>query len=147
VRDLTTNLTTAAPFDPPVAVEGISLTSNDVAKPGTFVPVIYWSFNTSLATGQVETYTVKLMSMVHSEGVPNGQSPFMSNKSNVDMATVHVKSMLENPEVFPAATGGHSFKSFMSKVRHVIAKVTKGAGSVTKILAMADSMAEKLIPK
>jgi hypothetical protein len=136
--------TPAVPFDPPVSLDGVSLAIHDVMTPGSYVPCIFWSFNTNLTTDIAETYTIKLMSMVHSEGTPKGSSPFMSDKSNVDLATTHVKSILENPEVFPPATGGSSFKSFMSKVRHIIAKVTKGAGHVTKVLAMADSMAEKL---
>ena len=128
--------------------ENIDLSTNDVITPGSFVPCIYWSFNINQNNDNVnvnDVYTLKLMSMVHSEGTPTGESPFMTNKSCVDPAASHAKTMLENLEVWPAATKGHSFKSFLKKTRHVIAKVTKGVGTFTKLLGLADQFAETMM--
>lgn len=126
----------------------IDLATNDLITPGSFVPCIYWQFNSNTsrqAVNNAETYTIKMMSMVHSEGTPTGESPFMANKTAVDPGAQHAKQMLENVEVWPAATKGHSFKSFMKKARHVIAKVSHGVGKFTKLLALSDKFAETLM--
>lgn len=115
------------------------LAVHDLANPGTFVPCIYWAFNPTPENTESSVYTIKLMSMVHSEGTPTGQCPFMSSKINVDPSAHTVKTMLENKEVFPVATSGHSFRSFMSKANRVFAKVLRGASHISNMLALTDS--------
>jgi hypothetical protein len=115
------------------------LAINDVITPGTFVPFIYWQFNTTDNSASVNNvYTVKLMSMVHSEGTPTGQSPFMSVRLAYDPATEHTKTMLENLETFPAATIGHTFKSFLAKAKSVSAKISGAVSRIHKIMTLAD---------
>jgi hypothetical protein len=119
----------------------VDLGIHDVITPGSFVPCIFWQFNTTDESTQASAiYTLKVMSMVHSEGTPTGESPFMSNKSNYDPSVEHVKMMLENPEVFPAATKGHSFKSFMSKAKRVVGRVSKFASKSVKLMNLVDKM-------
>jgi hypothetical protein len=118
---------------------GADLGIHDILTPGSYVPCIFWQFNTTDNESSTRgVYTVKLMSLVHSEGTPTGSSPFMSNKSNYDPAVEQVKMMLENPEIFPPAVKGHSFKSFMKKTRHVVAKIARFAGKTQRIMALAD---------
>jgi hypothetical protein len=78
------------------------------------------------------------MSVVHSEGTPSGSSPFQSVKSRVDITAESAKLMLEDIDKFPVAATGHSFKSFLSKARHVAAKVQKGIGKAAKIAALVE---------
>jgi hypothetical protein len=119
----------------------VDLSIHDNITPGSYVPCIFWQFNTTDTESNNGVYTVKVMSMVHGEGTPSGESPFMACKSSVDPAAEHAKSMLENIEVFPVAASGHSFKSFLTKTKHVISKVAKTAGHITKILSLADKFA------
>lgn len=120
------------------------LAVHDVITPGSYVPCIYWSYNTNTTSGLTEQYTIKVMSMCHSEGTPNGTSPFMSTKSSADPAMAIVKNMVENVDVFPVSSGGNSFKSFMSKTRHIMAKVAKVSGHITRLMAFADQFAATL---
>lgn len=118
-----------------------SLATNDMTTPGSYVPCVYWAFNvTDESTQANAVYTLKLMSMVHAEGTPTGESPFMSNKSDYDNAVEHIKMMLENPEMFPPATKGNSFKSFMKKTRSVLGKIRKGASKTVQILSLLDKV-------
>jgi hypothetical protein len=132
-------------FDPaatlPTAVSGDDFSAHDVITSGSYVPCIFWNFNTT-SDGNVEQYTIKVMSMVHSEGVPTGTSPFMSTKSNKDPAMNYVKDMVENVDAFPVASVGHSFKSFFAKTRHIISKIGKTAGHISRIIQFADKFAE-----
>lgn len=122
---------------------GADLGISDMTTPGSFVPCVYWSFNIKSQESEVEgVYTLKVMSMVHSEGTPTGESPFMSNKSNYDSSVQYIKQMLENPEMFPAAAAGHSFKSFMKKTRHIVSKLKKGAATAVKVLTLIDKVAK-----
>jgi hypothetical protein len=121
------------------------LAIQDVITPGCYVPCIFWSFNTNATSGITEQYTIKVMSMVHSEGTPTGSSPFMSTKSMADPAMDYVKTMVENVEVFPVATSGHSFKSFFTKTRHILAKVAHVTGHFTRLIAFADKFAETFV--
>jgi hypothetical protein len=114
------------------------LSIHDVITAGSYVPCIFWQFNITDQESNNGIYTVKVMSMVHGEGSPTGSSPFMSNKVAPDPSTEHAKMMLENVEVFPVATKGHSFRSFMSKAKRVVASVVKGAGHITKMLSLVD---------
>jgi hypothetical protein len=122
----------------------VDFSINDVITPGSFVPCIYWQFNTTDTGGAAVNgvYTLKVMAMVHGEGTPTGESPFMSCKSSTDPSAAYAKAMIENLEVFPPAVSGHSFKSFMTKMKHVVGKAKKVAGHVTKVLALADKFAE-----
>lgn len=108
----------------------------DVATPSTYVPAIYWQFNvdTSGSTTLEGLYTLKLMSMVHSEGVPTGTCPFMSRSVEPDPMVDNVKMMLDNWDTFPPAVKGHSFKSFMHKANHILGQATKFAGHTANIL-------------
>jgi hypothetical protein len=133
----------AADYSPEVVapIGGTDLSVHDVTTPGSYVPCIYWSFNTGdeEKTGEgtdAGIYTLKVMSMVHSEGTPSGNSPFMSNKSQHDPCVDYVKMMLENPETFPPAVSGHSFKSFMSKAKRVMGHLGKGLGIATKVIEL-----------
>jgi hypothetical protein len=121
------------------------LAIHDNITPGSFVPTIFWQFNTTDNDSNNGVYTIKVMSMVHGEGTPSGESPFMACKSTVDPAAEHAKSMLENIEVFPVAASGHSFKSFLRKTKHVVSKVAKTAGHITKILSLADKFAAQYL--
>jgi hypothetical protein len=122
----------------------IDLSSYDVITAGSYLPVVFWKYNISpnaLPTSAENTsgvYTLRVMSMVHFEGTPIGDSPFMSHKLNVDYAYNHVKSMLENWEVFPPAVPGHTFKSFLKKAGHILSKVTRGASHIANILSLVD---------
>jgi hypothetical protein len=124
----------------PQRVVGTASAVNDVIVPGTYVPCIFWQFNTN--DDGTSVYTIKLMSMVHSEGTPTGSSPFMSTHSACDNMANHVKTMLEDVETFPVAASGHSFKSFLKKAGRVTSKVIKGAGSIAKIIALVDKFAK-----
>jgi hypothetical protein len=118
------------------------LSMHDVITPGSFIPCIYWQFNVTDESDNNGVYTLKLMSMVISEGSPTGASPFLSNKVTPDPTAEHSKMMLENIDVFPVATIGHSFKSFMSKAHRVMSHVVKGAGHVAKILTLVDKFGQ-----
>lgn len=118
--------------------QNCDLSINDMMTPGSFVPVIFWQFNVANGSTEPELYTIKVMSTVLSEAVPNGDCPFATTKSQYEPAVTSVKMMLENPEVFPAASSGNSFKSFMTKTKHVFAKVVKGAGHLQKMINLVD---------
>jgi hypothetical protein len=122
-------------------VKTADLAVNDLITPGSFVPCIYWHFNVTDSTSNenvTNTYTLKIMSMVHSEGTPTGNCPFMAGKSKVDPAVQHVKLMLENLEQFPPAAEGHSFKSFVSKAAHIVGKISKFASKTSQIMQLVD---------
>jgi hypothetical protein len=148
-RMFTTGANTVTPLTgivPNIIVDqpNADLAINDVITPGSFVPCIFWQFNTTDNSGVNVNgvYTLKVMSMIHGEGTPTGESPFMACKSATDPSAAYAKAMVENLEVFPPAVTGHSFKSFISKMKHVVAKAKKVSGHVTKVLALADKFAE-----
>jgi hypothetical protein len=116
---------------------------NDLMTPGSYVPVIYWHFNVSDSSNNdnvSNVYTLKVMSMVHSECTPTGTCPFMTGKSSADPAVEHVKLMLENVEQFPAAVSGHSFKSFVTKASHIVGKINKYASKTAKIMQLVEKL-------
>jgi hypothetical protein len=123
-------------------INSVDLGISDLIEPGSFVPCIYWSFNTTDQQDNNGVYTLKIVSTVHSEGTPTGQCPFQTNKSEKDPAIDHVKLMLENPGVFPAASKGNSFKSFMKKTRHVMTKFGKYASKTGKLISLVDKFFE-----
>lgn len=134
---------TGLKFAYPVPLNNVDLSVYDVCSGGSFIPAVFWRFNTSSDSGGANTdgvYTLKVMSMVHVEGQPNGDSPFMSQHVQKYMGIEHIKSILEDWETYPPAAGGHSFKSFMSKVSKVVAKVAKGSGHLLKVLSLVDKL-------
>lgn len=143
------NPTTGVKFSFPIPHHNVDLSVYDVCSAGSFVPSVFWRFNTSNDSASANTdgvYTLKIMSMIHVEGQPNGDSPFMSQHVQKYMGIEHIKSVLEDWETYPPAAGGHSFKSFMTKVSSVVAKVAKGAGHVIRVLTLVDKML-KVVPK
>jgi hypothetical protein len=108
-----------------------SMAIHDVIIPGSYVPCIYWSYNAETV------YTLKLMSMVHSEATPDGNCPFTSGKCKMDPAIDAVRSIIEDPERFPAAVTGHSFTSFFKKASYIVAKVSNYASRFSKFMALA----------
>lgn len=124
-----------------------NMSTNDLTTPGSYVPVVFWAFNVLPTTSASEklngVYTIKVSSVVHCEGQPLGTCPFGSTKSKASPMANHVKTLLENPEQFPVAASGHSFKSFVSKAKHVITKISKGASHFAKFMAVFEkAMAE-----
>lgn len=120
------------------------LGTNDVTTPGSYVPMSIWRFNVTdnVEGGTASAYTLKLSSMVHIEGYPNGDSPFQSARVLPDPMFDHIQYFLENPEQFPAAVGGHSFKSFTKKAAHIVGKATKFAGHFQKLMKLLDGVAQ-----
>jgi hypothetical protein len=129
------------PMSLPDVVSNDELAVHDVITPGSYVPCIMWNFNTNAQSNITEQYTLKVMSVVHSEGVPTGSSPFMATKSMKDPGMDYLKTMVENLEAFPAATTGHSFKSFFTKTRHVMNKIGRTAGHISRLISFADQFA------
>lgn len=120
---------------------GYDLSVNDTAVPGDFVPCIYWAFNVNrnaAASGNNSAgsgvYTLKVSSIVHSEGAPTGTCPFQTTKVTEEVASAHIKTVLENVDDFPVAATGHSFRSFLSKAKSVVATVAKGASHFVKLM-------------
>jgi len=115
----------------------ISFSVSDLVAPGSSIPFVIWMFNASSVN---DTYTLKLSSVVHTETVPNGINPFGTTLKRLDPHTPFAKMMLEDLEVWPAATKGHSFRSFMSKA----AKVSSDAYHIASDLAGIMSLANKV---
>jgi hypothetical protein len=128
----------------PTTEVGADIAIHDLITPGSFVPCIFWNFNNEPVGGGNGVYTIKLMATIHVEGLPTGDCPFGSLKSQVDLATQHVKVLLENLDEFPPAVSGHSFKSFMTKANHVIAKVSRGASHVARIMQVMEQFGQML---
>jgi hypothetical protein len=125
---------------------GSSIQAFDLMLTGNYVPVVVWKYNVQPVTTPEEVtsegiYSLRVMCIAHSEGVPRGTSPFMCAPNQMEMGIDNIKMILENWQDFPPATEGHSFKSFASKARKVIAKVSQGAGKVAKVLALIDKYA------
>lgn len=115
---------------------GVAPVAMDMCNPNDFVPVIYWKYNNSASdTGSITdgVYTLKLMSTVHLEGIPDGSCPFMTTRLKYDPAVDEVSNFLQNPEVFPPATKGHSFKSFITKANHIMGIIHQ---SMSKVMAV-----------
>lgn len=118
-----------------------SLAIHDVITPGSYVPCIYWNYNSKDTLADTNgAYSLKIMSIAHSEATPNGNCPFMSNKNKFDPFSTKAKMMLENPDKYPAAVAGHSFRSFMSTAKHVTAMVASYATKTMKMMALAESL-------
>lgn len=131
---------TWSPFVVDVA-DNADLAVDDLITPGSFVPCIYWSFNTTddVSSSNNGVYTLKLMSMVHAEGVPTGQCPFISNKSHFDPMSDNVKALVENLDEFPAAVSGHSFRTFLNRVKKLTAKVPSYISRTAKFMSLLDN--------
>lgn len=127
--------------------EDFSESKEDVVQVGAYVPCFVWRWNVAKTSDSSadNLYTLRVMSVVHYEGTPKGDSPFMSQHINVDSAVEAVKSLLENWQAFPPAVAGHTFKSFISKAKHVVSKIAKGASHVMKVSALADAFADGLL--
>lgn len=139
----------ADPYVNLIAQPNADLTAFDVITRGSYIPVVYWKWNTgSSASGGPDydvtsLYTLRVMSTVHLDGQPRGDCPFMSQHLEMDVCSPHVKTLLENWSVYPPAVTGHTFKSFISKAGHVIGKIEKGAGHIYKILSLVDKYVGK----
>jgi hypothetical protein len=57
-----------------------------------------------------------------------------------DPLVSQLKRILGDLDTFPVAVKGHSFKSFMTKARRVIAHVAQGAGKFAEFMALVDKM-------
>lgn len=127
-----TTLLDAKTFDPKPPY---NLAVNDVVTPGTMVPYVFWSFNPDNSGTTRGAYGLKLISVVHSEGVPVGSCPFIARPISMDPLVSLFRSILQNPAEFPAAVSGHSFKSFISKARRVTNRIASGADKAAKFLS------------
>jgi len=108
---------------------------SDMITPGSAIPFAVWMFN---ATSAEQVYTLKLSCICHTETVPNGVNPFGTTQKKVDHATGAVAAMLEDPQKWPAATKGHSFKGFMSKAGRVTKTAAEVAENVARLVAAAE---------
>jgi hypothetical protein len=113
--------------------EGMQGSRGDFVDDGTYIPIIKWTFSGT-------PYTLKILSMVHCEGAPTGDSPFISLTLHHDPLVSQLKTILADLDTFPIAVKGHSFKSFMTKARRIIAHVTQGAGKFAQFMALVDKM-------
>jgi hypothetical protein len=123
--------------------DNLSLAAHDSMQEDTYVPITYWQFNQQ-PDGTTDVYTLKVMSIVHTECVPTGQNPFMSYFNGVDPMTHRVMAILENWQVFPPSEKGHSFKSFLEKTSKVWAGIMEGASKTYQILQLFDKVAGTL---
>lgn len=91
----------------------------DQIRPGTSIPAIVWAFSST-----TNTYSLRVEARAHSQCVPDGTVPFMSNTTPPDPMYDQVRYVLENKDLFPVACSGHSFRSFFTK-----------AGAISKRMA------------
>jgi hypothetical protein len=132
------------------AAQNVNMSVFDLMQSGSFVPACYWRFNNTNADTSTPLtsglYTIKLLSVIHYEGSPKGDSPFMSVHVKKDPASDHIKSILEDWQMFPPATEGHSFSSFINKASHVVSKVTQGVGHFHKLMVGIDQFGRDMAP-
>jgi hypothetical protein len=121
---------------------GTSLSSYDQFSDGSYFPIIFWKYNLGGASVTDGLYTLRVMTMAHSDAVPLGSCPVMMSSIDVDPTALHIKSILENWNLYPPAVTGHSFKSFVSKIRQVAIRVGKGMGHTAKVIALIDKYIE-----
>ena len=107
---------------------GISPGSFDLAETADYVPVIYWHYDTT-----EDLYSVRIQSIVHSMGIPEGNSPFATSDIHVDPSYKKVTEYLQNYDNFPLSAGGHSFKSFMNKAEKIVGVLPKYLETAAKI--------------
>lgn len=129
---------------PPNVLNNVEPMVFDQVTMGDYVPVCLWKYN-SVDTESL--YSVRLEARLHIQGRPVGTSPFATIPPRLEPLLNVIVPLLSNPNLFPAAVEGHSFRSFIARLKEWGGGVLRTVKRYGPKVAQAMSLVEKYLEK